>query len=542
MSVLMVPKDKTSYPSLGGQVCAWIEENLVYGPGDLRGQPVRLDQEKRALIYRMYEVFPKDHPQAGRRRFKRAALSLRKGSAKTELAALIAAAELHPEGPVRCDGFDARGQPIGTGVTDPYIPMVAYTEEQSDELAYEALRIILMYSRVVDDFDIGIERIMRINGDGKAVSLASSPDARDGARTTFQVCDETHRWNSPRLKSAHRTMLANIPKRYLSDAWSLEVTTAPSPGEGSVAEATMDYARQVASGEIKDSRLFFFHRQASDGHDLATPEGLRAAVIEASGPVAEWSDIDGICEQWQDPTSDKAYLERVWLNRPVRASEKAFDLEIWKSLARPDFNPPQGSTITLGFDGARWRDSVALVGTHLGSGCQFLVGLWEKPLNVDEWEAPEDEIDATVAMVFEQWNVWRMYCDPPYWETQVATWSGRYGEKRVVAWWTHRMKSMAFAIKAFSNAIQARELSHDGNERLARHIGNAVRRKLNIVDEDGNALWVIYKERADSPHKIDGAMAAILSWQARCDALALGVSPDGTVDLSEAILSPEWGM
>jgi phage terminase large subunit-like protein len=526
MTVLMVPKDKNAYPSLGAQVCAWIEEYLVHGPGDLRGQPVHLDQEKRALVYRMYEVFPQGHPQAGRRRFKRVALSMRKGSAKTEFAALIAAAELHTDGPVRCDGFDANGQPVGVGVTDPYIPLVAYTEEQSDELAYAALRTILMYSKVADDFDIGIERIMRINGDGKAVSLSSSPDARDGARTTFQVCDETHRWNTPRLKSAHRTMMANLPKRYLSDAWSLEVTTAPSPGEGSVAEDTMEYARQVDIGEIQDSRLFFFHRQASDHHDLTTPEGIRAAVIEASGPVAEWSDIDGICEQWQDPTADKAYLERVWLNRPVQATERAFDFEKWQAL-KSDFQPQPGDTITLGFDGARWHDSVALVATHLETGFQWLLGLWERPQNVTEWEAPEEEINGVVDAAFNLYNVWRMYCDPPYWETQVATWAGKYGEKRVIAWWTNRLKQMAYAIRAFNTSLQVKEISHDGNPDYSRHIGNAVKKLLHMIDEQGAPLWVIYKERKDSPLKIDAAMAGILSWQARCDALASGVAMDG---------------
>src|SRR5690606_6463961 len=105
-------------------------------------------------------------------------------------------------------GFDAGGNPVGVGVVDPYIPMVATTEEQSDELAYGALRVILQYSALADDFDIGIERIMRVGGDGKAVSLASAPDARDGARTTFQVFDETHRFVLPRMKRAHRTMLA----------------------------------------------------------------------------------------------------------------------------------------------------------------------------------------------------------------------------------------------------------------------------------------------------------------------------------------------
>lgn len=523
MTTLLVPQDKTIYPSLGGQVSDFIEEYLVFGPGDLLGEPAQLDNEKRALIWRMYEVFPRGHPQAGRRRFKRCAISLRKGTAKTELSAWLAAVELHPDGPVRCDGFDADGQPVGIGVTDPYIPMVAYTEEQSDELAFGALRLILSYSPLANDFDIGLGRIMRIGGDGKATSLASAPEARDGARTTFQVFDETHRMNSPRLKAAHRTMLANIPKRRLADAWSLEITTAPAPGEGSVAEDTMDYARQVAGGAISDSRLFFFHRQANDEHDLSTPEGVRAAVIEASGPAASWSDIDGIVEQWRDPTADKTFLERVWLNRLVRASERAFDVEQWRSLADPDYTPPARSMIVLGFDGARWHDSTALVGTEVSTGFQWLLGLWERPENIEIWEVPVGEVNDTVEQAFGTWQVWRMYADPPYWETQVSEWAGKYGEKRVIEWWTNRTKAMSYAIKGFNTAITSADLLHSGDAGLTRHVGNAVRRILNLRDEEGQPLWTIYKERPDSPHKIDAAMAAILSWEARSDALAAGM-------------------
>lgn len=527
MSVLMVPRDKSPWPTLGPQVCDFIEAYLVFGPGDLLGHPARLDPEKRAIIYRLYEIYPRGHELAGRRRFRRCALSMRKGTAKTELAAWLAAVELHPLGPVRCDGWDANGNPVGVGVTDPYIPMVAYTEEQSDELAYGALMKILEYSELANDFDIGLTRIMRIDGNGKAVSLATSPDARDGARTTFQIFDETHRMTTPRLKAAHRTMLANLPKRRMADAWSLEITTAPAPGEGSVAEDTMDYARQVASGAIQDSRLFFFHRQAGeDGKelDLSTPEKIRAAVIEASGPAAEWSDIDGIVEQWQDPTADKSYLERVWLNRLVRASERAFDIERWKELADPEYMPADGAAITIGFDGARWHDATALVGTEIATGFQWLLGLWERPENVLEWEVPADQVDGVVAEAFERWSVWRMYCDPPYWESTVAEWAGRYGEKRVIEWWTNRPKMMAYAIKAFSNAISSGDILHDGNPHLTRHLGNAVRKILNMRDEEGQPLWTIYKERPDSPHKIDAAMAAILSWEARSDALAAGVN------------------
>ena len=541
MTVLTVPalgKKGERWPSLGAGVVAFIEERLVHGPGDLRGQPVTLDEEKRGLVYRMYEVYPRGHAQAGRRRFRRCALSLRKGSSKTEFAALIAAVELHPDGPVRCDGFDARGNPVGRGVTDPYIPLVAYTEEQSDELAYGALKVILENSSVADDFDIGLERIMRVGGDGKAVSLSNSPDARDGARTTFAVADETHRWTLPRLRQAHRTMLANLPKRRMSDAWALEVTTAPSPGEGSVAEDTMNYARQVADGQLTDSRLFFFHRQAGDDHDLTTAEGLRAAVLEASGPVAEWSDIDGIVEQWQDPTADKAYLERVWLNRLVRASDRAFDVTRWDTLTRPDYAPARGAVVALGFDGARWRDATALVAVEVATGYAWVLGLWERPENVETWEVSVTEVTAVVAHAFEMWNVCRMYCDPPYWESTVAEWAGRYGDKIVFEWWTNRSKPVAFALRSFQSAIAAGDISHSGDQRLRRHLGNAVKRYLLQRDDEDKPLWNIYKERPDSPHKIDAAMAAVLAWEARNDALAEGVTLNQESVYEDAVARP----
>src|SRR5574343_55545 len=537
MSVLVVPPLETEpHPPLVFQVADWIERNLVFGPGDLRGEPARLDVEKRGILARMYEIFPVNHPQAGRRRFRRCALSVRKGWAKTELAAWIVAAELHPYAPVRCIGWDEQGEPYGGGVTDPYIPCVAVTEEQSDELVYGALRTILGESPIAGDFDIGLERIMRRDGDGKAVSLATSPDARDGARTTFQVADETHRWTLPRLKQAHRTMMANLPKRKLSDAWMLEVTTAPAPGEGSVAEDTMDYARQVADGKIADSRLFFFHRQASDGHDLTNDTGVREAVIEASGPVAEWSDIEGIVEQWRDPTADRSYLERVWLNRLVRASDRAFDALRWKELALPDYVPPDGEMITIGFDGARYHDATGLVATHVESGFQWVLGVWEHPHGVTDWEVPVDEVEAAVEAAFMRWDVWRMYADPPYWETFVAKWAGQYGDKRVLEWWTNRVRPMAYAVKSYANAIASGELTHDGNPHFARHIGNACRRMLTLRDETGAPLWTIYKERPDSPHKIDLAMAGTLSWEARNDALASGVGGPSVYEEREMLL------
>jgi phage terminase large subunit-like protein len=543
MTVLMVPPpDAEPWPTLGADVCAFVESSLCHGPGDLLGQPVLLNDEQRGWIFRMYEVYPEavqrrkrqvivnePHSQAGKRRFQRCALSLRKGSSKTEFAAWIAAAELHPDGPVRSAGFTtSRGArvPVSRAVTDPYIPMISYTEEQTEELAYGALRRILEKCSIGSDFDIGLERIVRLTGDGKAEAVSASPNARDGARTTFQHGDETHRFTLDSLKRAWTVMLANLSKRPIADPWALETTTAPEPGMNSVAESTMLRAQEIAEiPEGKTSRLFFFHREASAQHDLETVDGLKAAIVEASGPyITKWSAIDSIAEQFRAPDADRAYLERVWLNRPVQASGVAFDVERWRDLARPDVFIPAGAPITLGFDGSRYDDATALIATAIDSGFQWPLGIWMHD-GTPTWEVPVDEVDGAVADAFERYAVLRMYCDPPKWETRVADWAGRYGKARVLEWWTNRRKPMAYAVRSFAGAVQAGEVTNDGHAGFASHVGNARRLYTNLVDEQGAKLWILRKERPDSPNKIDAAVAAILSWEARNDAIQAGEAP-----------------
>ncbi|MFI6813758.1 hypothetical protein ACIBG7_15160 [Nonomuraea sp. NPDC050328] len=530
MGLLIVPRaDEESWPTLGPQVCDLLEERAVHGPGDLRGRPYRLDAEKRALIYRWYEVYPRTHPRAGKRRFKRVGLSVRKGTAKTELAAAVAFAELHPEGPVRCDGFDAHGQPVGVPVIDPYIPMVAYTEEQTEDLAYAALLVMVLEGEDVDLFDPGLERIMRAGGDGKAVALAAAPDSRDGARTTFQHFDETHRFILPRLKQAHQTMLANIPKRMLADPWSLETTTTYTPGEGSVAEGTHEYAELVDRGKAQDRTLFFFHREATPvpEEDLSDPDTIRAAVAEASGPaIAGWPDfegqVDAIVSLYNQPDTDRSYWERVWLNRRVQAGQQAFDAARWKELSRPGLVIPDGELITIGFDGAQFHDATGLIATDVVSGFQWPLGIWERPVGVEDWECPEHEVSAALEEAFDRWQVWRVYADPPYWDGTINVWRGKYGEKRVIEWWTNRMLQMAHSLRNYATAMAAGEVTNSGDPVFAQHVGNARKHKLKQLDERGQPLWVIRKERPDSPKKIDAAMGGCLSWEARCDAVAAG--------------------
>ena len=279
------------------------------------------------------------------------------------------------------------------------------------------------------------------------------------------------------------------------------------------------------SGRVTDARLFYFHRDASDHHKLDTADGLRAAIIEASGPSSEWSDIEAIAAAWQDPEADRAYLERVWLNRLVKGGTQAFDVPRWLELARPTPLAP-GDAITLGFDGAMFHDATGIVATHVETGFQWVAGLWECPQGRTDWQVPTDEVDATIRGLFKDYSVWRLYADPPYWGSWIAQWAGdpALGPEKVVAWWTNRRRPMTYALKTYQNAIRSGDVSHDGDPRLTRHLGHSRRHNLpGARDEQGEPLWLIQKDRPDSPHKIDLAMAAVLSWEARTHAIAAGV-------------------
>ena len=536
MATLLVPKwdPDEPWPTLGPQICDLIEDRFIFGPGSLQQQPAVLDDDKRAAIYSFYEVYPQGHELAGRRRHKRCGYSVRKGLAKTELMAWITEAELHPEGPVRCDGFDAYGQPVGRPVVAPYIPLLSVTVEQVEELAYGALYYMITEGPDADLFDASLDRIVRLSptgaADGKALALSNSPGARDGARTTFQGFDEPHRLFLPRQKKAHETMLGNMSKRPLEDPWSLYVGTAGEPGQGSIAEDLHHEAELIHAGKVARPRLFYVSRWAGGNYDLTTMEGRIEAVKEATGPVGEYGpgQFEDIAANWDRVGADKQYLERVWLNRWTRSNEQAFDpnkrdrQKLGHLLVDDPILP--GSFVTAGFDGARRRDSTAIVITDIPTGRQKLWAIWENVDGDPEWEVPEHEVTQSVADLMKTMDVWRFNGDPPYWTDTMGSWSGRW--ECVEEWWTNRFKTMAYAIRAYTEAMDSGAVTFvddDMEATFAAHMAAAGKLKVQFWDDNEQQLHILRKLHPD--RKFDAQMAAILSWVARLDALKAGAKP-----------------
>ncbi|MGK4583473.1 terminase [Kitasatospora sp. HPMI-4] len=518
-----------AFVSLGFTAIDWIETYLCHGPGDVQGEPLVIDDEMAAFIVRAYEL----DSVTGRRKVNRAFLSRPKGRAKSELAGALVCFEAL--GPCRFDGFDAQGEPVGREQVYPFIRCMA-TEEGQAGNTYDNVTAMLehLVEHFGDEFpgiDLGrnaqtSSRIF-IEGGGEIVPSTSSGAAKDGGKETFAVFDETHLYVLPELRSMHKTVRRNLVKRRAAEPWSLETSTMYAVGENSVAEATHEYAEAVKASRVRDGGLLFDHRQGPHVEDLMDDAQLMPALEYVYGDAAGWMDLERIAADMREPDTDPADARRYFLNQPGTASAKAFDAGRWAELAKSGFVAPARELITVGFDGARWRDATALIGTHVDTGHQWVLGAWEAPVREDEaedWEVPAAEVNAALEAAFDQWRVARVYADPPYWENTVAAWAGRWGEKVVTEWWTHRPRPMAFALRAYRTAMTDGSLSHDGDPLFTRHIANAVKRDARVRDDEGKPMWTIQKDRHDSPRKIDAAMAGCLSWEARRDAIAAGLN------------------
>lgn len=512
------------WPTLGWEVIDWIEAYLCHGPGDVQGQPIELDDEEVQLVLDLYRLHPKGHEREGRRVVNRGRYSRPKGRAKSEIAGMLVCAELRGE--VRFDGWKANGDPQGRPVTYPFVRCLA-TEEGQAGNTYDNVRVMLEHAidtapDVFGGIDVGLTRIfMPDKGECRPSTAASA--SKDGGKETFVVPDEVHLYHLPDLKAMHRTVGRNLNKRPMAEPWMFETSTMHRPGQGSIGESGFELAESIRAGKRKAHGFYMNHREGLPVKDWSSDAEILAALPEGYGEAAYRMDFNRVLhDDIRDPEATEADSRRYFLNQHHVAADSAFDVDVWKALTS-DYRIAPGSFVAAGFDGAQVDDSTAIVITEIDTGHQELFALWERPPDVETWSIDVELVNQAVDDLFERFDVWRLYADPPYWQTELAAWQGRHGDKRVIEWWTNAKKAMAYAIQNWANAMKPGALSHDGNVDLSRHIGNAKRAETRIRDESsGRFLWVMRKEAQKSPRKIDAAMAACLSWEARTDALAAG--------------------
>jgi hypothetical protein len=430
------------------------------------------------------------------------------------------------------------GEPMGRPVKVPFIRCMA-TEEGQTGNVYDTIYFNLTEGPLSEAMarrdDAGLTRVL-LPGGGEITPSTASSASKDGGKETFVGFDETHLYNTPELRRMYATVTRNLRKRKkIAETWFLEGTTMFAAGEQSVAESTYQLAERIREGRARRQRLLFDHRWG-DVDDLTDEQALRAAIVEAYGDAIAWNDLDGLVDEFMEGRSATVDSRRYFLNSPSSTVDAWLTEYEWAARgpkrggdgAEP---PVKGDVITVGFDGSRKRargvtDATALVGCRVHDGHVFQIRVWEQPANEPDWQVPATEVEAEVRSVFATYKVVGFYADPAKWETYIADWEAAFGARlkvkatqaHPIQWWMTggRVQMTVRALEKFESAVVDGELTHDGASELTRHVLNARRRLSRSGVQIG-------KENPDSPKKIDAAVAAVLAWQARLDAVAAGL-------------------
>lgn len=519
--------------SLGYEVIDWIEEYACHGPGDVQGDPIDLDNEMRDHIIECYRL----DPETGRRVYDEAVLSRAKGRAKSEIAGFVGVAEGF--GPVRFDGWNADGQPVGRPVRSPLIKCLA-TEESQAGNTFENIAFIAgewghdVHPEIYGGAS-GIRKYQSATAiylpeGGEIRACTSGSASKDGGKETHVVADETHLYVLRELKAMYATVARNLGKRKIAQPWLHQTSTAYRPGEMSVFEDTLTKWRK---GELSD-RTYVNHREAQGKIDLDDKERTMRQLIYVYGDSAPWQDLDRKYAERNDTRiyEDTEQFIRYALNRPQSGKDAWIAKDVVERQARAEV-VEAGTEIALGFDGSLNDDSTVLIGSRMSDGFLFPVGIWAKPSGAEGswWEVPRSEVLAAIREAFARYEVARCYMDPHEWRSDIEALSQELDghlpddKKRVVGWETRRDVAMAAALDRLrtdlmqggpvKEGVAYGKVFHSDDKVFVEHFGNAyVRRK------GGHRL--VRKEHDQSNRKIDSVVGAALAYEARADAIAAG--------------------
>ncbi len=289
-----------------------------------------------------------------------------------------------------------------------------------------------------------------------------------------------------------------------SDSLLLGITTAgvktQANGQDSLAYSLYQYGQKLVKGELVDPSFFFAwwepknpeadHRdkqlwiQSNPGFaDIVDAEDFESAVLRT--PEAEFRTKRTNCF---------VSTATAWL--PTGS---------WEALIDTERTPEQGEDVILAFDGAFTNDSTALIAWLLGGDKPHLmvVGIWERPEDAEQgWHVPVAEVEQTIIDTFRNSNFQtkEIVFDPARWQ---RTFMVLDEQGMPVVSYPNSAERMVPATQKFYEAVVNQSFTHDGDERMARHITNCV------TKQSSRGVMVA---KASSKRKVDAAVAAIFGY------------------------------
>ena len=511
--------DGDQWPTLGHDIAAWIEANLVIPDGPRRGEPFALTDEQYRHVLSTYRLKPGARPEMGSQAFTYYGVLLvrpQKAGKDPLAAAQVCAQAL---GPVRFAGWDANGEPVGSPMPTPWIQCAANSEDQTDN-TFRPIVAMLSDGPVGSTvgLDVGLTRVNLPDG-GRIEPVTACAKSRLGARITYAVFTESGLYT----ENSGGVAMARTMKRGLAgmDGRWLEITNAWDPSERSVAQRTW---------EAKAPGVFVDYRPPRTHVDLDDDAALRAELLYVYGDAAiengGWVRIERIMEEIRNSATGEGEGRRFFLNEITVGSRDAVDALAWAAQASPGAVLAPGEQVALGFHGTLNRDATSLCAARISDGCVLHLRTWDKPFGWQgEWSIPRGEVDRCVRDAFEAYDVVCMMCSPHGWQTEVNAWAGQYDspgddQARVLEIWLNSEVRMDQLLERFLTAHRDGQLRHDGSETLTAHaLGAALaggKRRSTAEERDPGLpehyLRVVKKSWAQS---ISAFVAALLAYEAR---------------------------
>jgi phage terminase large subunit-like protein len=340
--------------------------------------------------------------------------------------------------------------------------------------------------------------------------LSAEAYTKEGLNPHLTIFDEVHVQPSRELWDTMALAMGARVEPLLLGITTAGVRTDMS-GQDSLCYGMYQYGRRVATGEVTDPsfcmawweprdpeadhRVEPTWREANPGFgDLVDAEDFHSSVLRT--PENEFRTKR--CNQW-------VASEQAWL--PAGA---------W-SACEYQRDIPDGADVVLGFDGSFSNDSTALAAVQLGEVPHVAVAAaWERPDGVGpEWRVPILDVEEAIRAACRRWQVVEIVCDPFRW---ARSYQILEGEGLPVVEFPQTPARMTPATTRFYEAVVNQTVTHDGDPRLARHVGNCVLR----TDSRGSRLA---KDARHSPRKIDLAVCAVMALDRACQPTVIGLEP-----------------
>lgn len=468
--------DNTSGPN----VTDFAKTLLVASRGFKQGEPLEFTEWQSWLMDRLFEL----DPETGLMRYRRAVIGLPRKNGKSLLGTAIALEHLI---------YGPSGAQVYSAASDRQQAKIVFGEARQQVLNNPAMsRIVKVYRDALELPSKG------------SVYRALSADAMraHGLAPSLVVADELHAWPSSASNTRGDELWEALTQGSADRPESLVVGITTAGGHTDTLLGRLyEHGKRVSAGEVEDKQFGFFWWEASQDADPTDPDVWKKANPNLAEGLLDTGDFEAAIAS--AGSAGFAGFQRYRLNQWVRLAGEDFVSPHFWAEAKRDKGIPLGATVTAGFDGSVSGDATGIVICDTETGTLKVHQVWEPDPQDPEWTVDRADVNAAIQKLFENYDVKMLWADPSFYEPDVLEWSKQFRHRvERIPPTNHRMAPLA---QQFIADLVAKDIGHDGDPRLERHVLNAV------ATEAGS----FRKEKKSSPRKIDLLACAVLANGAR---------------------------